>query len=72
MNVPGNATDAKTKIINIAVNVGACSRMPPKSEIILVSNLRKMISAAKNNPTITNPCAIICKTAPDNPSIVKV
>lgn len=72
LNVPGKATDAKTKIINIEVNFGVCERIPPISLIFLVSYLLKIISAAKNNPTITKPCAIICETAPLNPSRVKV
>ena len=72
LKVPGNATEAKTKIINIEVNFGACERIPPNSSILLVSNLLKITSAAKNKPTITNPWAIICETAPLKPSAVKV
>ena len=55
LNVDGNATEAKTKIINNEVNFGACERMPPISEMVFVWNLRKMISAARNKPTITKP-----------------
>jgi len=72
VNVDGKATDANTNNINIEVNFGDCTRIPPISEIFLVSYLLKMISATKNNPTTTNPCAIICKTAPRNPSSVNV
>ena len=39
LKVPGNATEAKTKIINNEVNLGACERIPPKSSIVFELNL---------------------------------
>jgi hypothetical protein len=70
LKVVGKATDANTKIKNIEVNFGDC-------EYRHFSNGSGFVSSEDNFSGIKQsnnykPCAIICKTAPRNPSNVKV